>query len=658
MEFIDINANLTGVESGSVATGDYDGDGDLDLLITGWDSSFNPITKIYENDGSGGFSENTSANLEGVALGSVATGDYDGDGDLDLLITGWDSDRNSITKIYENDGSGGFSEDTSANLQGVSRSSVAWGDYDGDGDLDLLITGVDSSYNRIAKIYENDGSGGFSEDTDVNLTDVAGGLAAWGDYDGDGDLDLLITGRDSDRNRSTKLYENDGSGGFSENTSANLTDAPGGLASWGDYDGDGDLDLLIISDSTFAPLTKLYENDGSGGFSEDTDANLTDVGAGSVAWEDYDGDGDLDLLITGAASGFTAVSKLYENDGSGGFSEDTDANLTDVVSGASVAWEDYDGDGDPDLLITGRDGDRNPSATIYQNNSVPAFDNSGRDQLDGTDAAEILDGGENNDTLNGSLGADDLIGGGGRDRAIYRNSAAAVTVDLSTNTASGGDAEGDTFDSIESVDGSNFDDALTGDDNENRLYGRNGDDTLIDNAGDDYLSGQGGADSLTAGAGLDRLLGGSGNDTLAGEADSDMLAGGMGDDSLTGASTTTNGVGEIDRMQGNAGADIFVLGTTTTAFYDDGDNSSNGLGDYGLIFGFDVAEDVIELSSSQTYYLDENPLGTVSGTGIFIDDDGTAGFSSNDELVGLLQDVSLAAGEITGATTGFDLVVS
>ena len=101
MEFIDINANLTGAYHSSVAWGDYDGDNDLDLLITGYDSSYNPIAKIYENDGSGSFSEDTSANLRGVRNGSVATGDFDGDNDLDLLITGRDSSNNPITKIYE-----------------------------------------------------------------------------------------------------------------------------------------------------------------------------------------------------------------------------------------------------------------------------------------------------------------------------------------------------------------------------------------------------------------------------------------------------------------------------------------------------------------------------------------------------------------------------
>lgn len=312
---------------------------------------------------------------------------------------------------------------------------------------------------------------------------------------------------------------------------------------------------------------------------------------------------------------------------------------------------DTDGDGYPDSMITYTyDSDGNLNGHYNYDTDGDGYPDSINTDID------YFLGGEGNDTFKGSLSDDVLVGGEGRDRVDYRHSNYPITGNLSANIATGGDAKGDIFDSIESLDGSQFNDLLIGDTNANRLYGFKGDDTLVGNDGDDYLSGQHGADSLEGRAGKDRLLGGSGADNLMGDADNDFLAGGKGDDSLSGTSLSANRVGEIDRLQGNSGADTFVLGTDNTAFYDDGDNSSNGVADYALILDFDPTEDLIQLSGTETYYLDADPQGTLSGMGVFMENDGTAGFSSEDELVAVLKDSTLTAGVIDNSTAGFELV--
>ncbi len=130
----------------------------------------------------------------------MAWGDYDNDGDLDILLTGAEGGINLIAKVYQNTGSG-FGEVYAGSLTGVYVSSVAWGDYDNDGDLDILLTGRDSGVGYNAKIYQNTGSG-FSEVYAGNLTGVAGSSVAWGDYDND--LDILLTGQGG-RNRIVKV---------------------------------------------------------------------------------------------------------------------------------------------------------------------------------------------------------------------------------------------------------------------------------------------------------------------------------------------------------------------------------------------------------------------------------------------------------------------
>ena len=84
----------------------------------------------------------------------MAWGDYDNDGDLDILLTGDHGSGGRVAKVYRNDGGGTFT-DIGAGLTGVYDSSVAWGDYDNDGDLDILLTGYSGS-GKVAKVYRND----------------------------------------------------------------------------------------------------------------------------------------------------------------------------------------------------------------------------------------------------------------------------------------------------------------------------------------------------------------------------------------------------------------------------------------------------------------------------------------------------------------------
>ncbi|PIS28762.1 MAG: hypothetical protein COT43_05635 [Candidatus Marinimicrobia bacterium CG08_land_8_20_14_0_20_45_22] len=158
------------------------------------------------------FTEMTEISLTEVMGGSAAWGDYDNDGDLDILLTGYTSSDFSVSKIYRNNGDNSFTEQTGISLTGVYYSSVAWGDYDNDGNLDILLTGEKYSshnYDAISKIYHNNGDNSFTEQTGISLTGVENSSVAWGDYDNDGDLDILLTGFTGSSNTYvTKIYCN------------------------------------------------------------------------------------------------------------------------------------------------------------------------------------------------------------------------------------------------------------------------------------------------------------------------------------------------------------------------------------------------------------------------------------------------------------------
>ncbi|WP_299440106.1 VCBS repeat-containing protein [uncultured Aquimarina sp.] len=357
-------ANLTDVFQSDLAWGDYDNDGDLDLLLTGKKSisvAVDPISKIYTNNG-GTFTELASANLEGVQYGSSEWGDYDNDGDLDILLTGLGVGDTPVAKIYTNNG-GTFTELGTANLTAIAYGDVAWGDYDNDGDLDILLTGSTSSFSPISKIYTND-EGTFTELTTANLPGLYSGALAWGDYDNDGDLDILLTGYTGSEDISKIYTNNNNNGTFTELTSANLTGVSFSSVAWGDYDNDGDLDILLAGYTGSTNVSKIYTNT-AGSFTELATANLHGVQEGSVAWGDHDNDGDLDILLTGTGGG--ARTRIYTNT-AGNFTHLVTGNLTDIAVSNAV-WGDYDNDGDLDIAMAGVT-TSSFTSKIYTNNAI------------------------------------------------------------------------------------------------------------------------------------------------------------------------------------------------------------------------------------------------------------------------------------------------
>jgi hypothetical protein len=321
--FADIGAPLQGLgDSSSVDWGDYDGDGDLDILLAGYtDDSPNYIATVYRNDGADTFVAAITDTLTGVDFPSVAWGDYDNDGDLDILLTGEDSGYEPVTTIYRNDGAGAFTAAVTDTLVGIYNGSVAWGDYDNDGDLDILLTGSTGAYMpRTAVVYRNDGADVFTAAVTGTLTGVSSGSVAWGDYDNDGDLDILLTGSTGlYMSNVATVYRNDGGDTFTVAVTETLTAVAHSSVAWGDYDGDGDLDILLTGNTAslgLDPVTTLYRNDGDDTFTvaiTETDT-LSDVLSSSVAWGDYDNDGDLDILLSGFTYSWGEVSKVYRND--------------------------------------------------------------------------------------------------------------------------------------------------------------------------------------------------------------------------------------------------------------------------------------------------------------------------------------------------------
>ncbi|MBU1074336.1 CRTAC1 family protein, partial [bacterium] len=387
------------------AWGDYNGDGRPDLFITNrpvWFTGADATNHLYRNDGedlgnpdSWLFLDTTTGVMSDAGYGQgVAWGDFDGDGDLDLYQGNMNVGSPAPNHLFRNDGAGVFTDigpATGTNDDDSARS-VAWVDYDCDGDLDLYLCNDGPNH-----LYRNDGENPwqpgnwmFTDVAPANGTGVGDDRytmgCAWGDFDNDGDPDLYLANYNSGANA---LFRNDGEDVenpgewlFTNVAAAmGVADSENGLGcAWGDYDGDGWLDLYLTNQGPNrlyhrVPGSELFQEVGAAIGNGLADGNYS----GSCSWGDYDNDGDLDLYVGNHwtnPQGDWVPNLLFRNDGAGGpggwlFVNDAPANGYGVGSGANTtgtSWADFDGDGDLDIYLCNMTGLANE---LYRND-VPA----------------------------------------------------------------------------------------------------------------------------------------------------------------------------------------------------------------------------------------------------------------------------------------------
>ncbi len=265
----------------SVAWGDVDGDGDLDLAVG---NSLYPTSqpiRLYRNDGGALTTSAAWSSAEAERVQSLAWGDYDGDGDLDLA-----AGNIGVNRLYRNDGGSLIASAVWSSTEDDRTMSVAWGDYDGDGDLDLAVGNTASSLGEVNRLYRNDGGTLTTSAVWSSLEADSTSGVAWGDVDGDGDLDLAV----SNGGHPNRLYRNDGGSLTASAAWSSIeADNASGVA-WGDADGDGDLDLAVGHN-------RLYRNDGGMLTTSAAWSSVEADTASSLAWGDVDNDGDLDLAV-------------------------------------------------------------------------------------------------------------------------------------------------------------------------------------------------------------------------------------------------------------------------------------------------------------------------------------------------------------------------
>ena len=328
----------------ATAPADFDNDGDLDIAVIGYYVTYNVGADykliLMRNEGQAGPNEWDFSYID-IPLGpmysgssDLAWGDADGDGDLDLI-----AGSNGLTFLYLNESGTlinsnsvlpGYWEDNSQ--AEFDLRSMSWADYDNDGDQDLLIPSVYDSqtYTFRTALMRNDGADStgtlsFTETGPViDATNHA--QTTWADYDADQDLDLLVVNIAPIYDNSyILLYENEGNGSFTAEDILGSLAVVYGEAQWGDYDGDGDLDILIAggveeTNGTYTHMVvRIYRNDNGSYVPIEAVANPVAEGwidISAATWADYDSDGDMDILVAGNYNSGTNIegrARIYSN---------------------------------------------------------------------------------------------------------------------------------------------------------------------------------------------------------------------------------------------------------------------------------------------------------------------------------------------------------
>jgi tetratricopeptide (TPR) repeat protein len=331
-----------------VTAADYDGDGDMDLYTSGYDQSSSSFVRRLYNNNTGIFTDvaaDAGLNHNGRETSAIFA-DYDNDGFLDLYILREEGDI-----LYRNDGKGKFENVTSkANIGSKTGGNMAlFFDADHDGDLDLF-----EARSGMNLLFRNNADGTFTENgTRMNLT---GGNsitsdAAFGDFDEDGDIDLIVT----NENEENHLYSNQRQGIF--RNIAKESGLPAGSGSGavavGDFNNDGFLDVFIASLSKTGHA--LFRNTGTGKFEPavntgDLNRVLKNQKISDVRFLDFDNDGYLDF--------FTAGERLFlfHNDGKGTFTDVSRLLPRNIGPCMKIAVLDYNEDGDSDIALAGTNG--------------------------------------------------------------------------------------------------------------------------------------------------------------------------------------------------------------------------------------------------------------------------------------------------------------
>ncbi len=323
---VDSGQRLGNEVTWGVALGDIDGDGDLDAVTANFDAA----AMIWLNDGKGQFSDS------GQRLGTgrcemVAVADLDGDCALDIVLGSWDT----ALAVWWNDGHGVFTEGRSPSV--FSRClSLGVADLNADGRPDLFVGSPGRDF-----VLLNNGDRTFASGASGLGSTETGGIA-FGDMNGDGDVDVVAAGW----NEPGRVWANDGTGALAQLCAFDATELHVHGVALADYEGDGDLDAFFAIAGGLAGYN-VWRNDGAGTL-EPAGFDLGSESQQGLAAADFNLDGRPDIALAIGVGGTPAPSRVWLGTDDGFV--DSGVRMGMAFAGR-IAAGDLDADGDEDLFI-------------------------------------------------------------------------------------------------------------------------------------------------------------------------------------------------------------------------------------------------------------------------------------------------------------------
>lgn len=303
-QFKPIGEGLHSLHQTSIALSDFNHDRLIDVLLTGLTGEGKPFVGLYANAGGGRF-ERADTVFVPLRQAQAHWVDLDNDGRNDILLAGITASDSAVVKVYRN-APAGFVEQEH-NLPGLSRGALVPFHFDQDARPDLYLNGLDATGEPVGAVYRNEGKFTFAP-APIRLDAVYDGAASAGDFNSDGQTDLLVSGLDWLHKPITRLYLKE-----NEDFVADQLPLPGVHKSsvhLAEINHDGLTDLLVAGlDSAGKPAAKLLLNDGAGGVL-DTLSPLQPLSGVQVLLGDLTGDGNLEIFQTGDSADVPKINYL------------------------------------------------------------------------------------------------------------------------------------------------------------------------------------------------------------------------------------------------------------------------------------------------------------------------------------------------------------